>query len=62
MSQDLEQVQLESDSQLLLEAAIAERLKMTIEQRIEAHENAQKLYQDLKTAGEALRAKPQSAS
>jgi len=40
------------------ESEILERLKLTYEQRIEAHENARRLTEDLKKAGEALNAEP----
>lgn len=45
----------------LHEAAIEERLKMTPEERIEAHENARQLLSDLKTAGEISSAKSKSS-
>ncbi len=54
--------QLEQDSILLNQAALEERLKMTPEERIEAHENARQLMEDLKQAGEAARAESQSSS
>lgn len=53
---------LQEDSQKLLEAAIESRLKLTYEERIEAHENARKLMEDLRSAGEAQRAESQSSS
>lgn len=54
--------QLEQDSKKLLDAAITERLAMSYEQRIESHENARQLAEELKKAGETLHAKSQSAS
>lgn len=40
------------------ESEILERLKLTYEERIEAHENARRLAEDLKKAGEAVNAEP----
>jgi hypothetical protein len=37
---------------------ILERLKLSYEERIAAHENARRLAEDLKKAGEALNAEP----
>lgn len=54
--------QLESDSRLLLESAIESNLKMSYESRVDAHENARRLMEDLKQVGEKLRAKPQNPS
>ncbi len=51
---------LNDDNEKLHESAIIERLKMTPEERIDAHENARQLLNDLKTAGDASLAKPQS--
>lgn len=48
---------LEEESKQLLNAAIEERLKMTFEERIEAHENARELMEDLKKSGESFRCK-----
>lgn len=48
-----------NDSSLLELADIRARLKMTYEERIEAHENARRLVEELSIAGENLRAKPQ---
>jgi len=48
---------MEEESTQLLNVAIEERLKMTYEERIEAHENARELMEDLKNAGEAFRCK-----
>ena len=53
-------LQLAADAASLQESAIEERLALTVEQRIEAHENARQLYEDLLNAGERIRAKPQS--
>ena len=50
------------DSEKLLESAIDANLKMTPEERIEAHENARQLMVDLQQAGDALREKSQSPS
>lgn len=47
------------DSTALEETELKARLSMTPEERIEAHENARQLLEDLKKAGEDLRAKPQ---
>lgn len=43
----------------LLESAIELKLAMSFEERIEAHENALQLLNDLKLAGEDNRAKSQ---
>ena len=51
-----------TDSRKLLEFAIEANLKMTYENRIDAHENARELLVDLRQAGEKLRAKSQSSS
>lgn len=48
---------MEEESKQLLNAAIDERLNMTYEERIEAHENARQLMEDLKKAGESFRCK-----
>jgi hypothetical protein len=50
------QSQLSEDSNRLLLASILANLKMTPEERIEAHENALQLMTDLAEAGKALRA------
>ena len=47
---------------ILLDSAITEKLKLSYEQRIEAHEKALKLVNDLKLAGEKLRAGSKQAS
>lgn len=54
--------QLREDSILLNQSALEERLKMTPEERIEAHENARQLMEDLKRAGGAIRAESESSS
>lgn len=54
--------QMDQESKDLELEALKERLKMTYEERIEAHENARVLMEDLKTAGEKLRAKSQRTS
>jgi hypothetical protein len=43
--------QLQQDSTLLNQSALEERLQMTPEERIEAHENARQLMDDLRKAG-----------
>ena len=45
------QAQLSAESDKLLESAIISNLRMTPEQRIEAHENARELMLDLIEAG-----------
>ena len=50
------------DSQKLLESAVELNLQMTYEERIDAHENSRELMNDLRQAGEELRAKSQNAS
>lgn len=42
--------------------ALKEKLELTYEQRIESHENARKLMEDLLKIGEELRAKSQTTS
>ncbi|MGZ3743505.1 MAG: hypothetical protein ACXWRE_00140 [Pseudobdellovibrionaceae bacterium] len=49
-------------SELLEIVDLQERLNMSFEERIEAHENARMLLEDLKLAGENERAKSQGAS
>jgi hypothetical protein len=39
------------------ESEILERLKLTYEERIEAHENARRLFEDLRQAGASIRCK-----
>ncbi len=56
------QVQLAEDSERLLESAILLNLRMTPEQRIEAHENARQLMLDLMEAGRVARHESQSQS
>ena len=46
----------------LQESAVFERLKLSVEERIEAHENARQLMMDLQEAGKVVDAKPQSPS
>ena len=53
---------LQDTSKQLQEAAIDERLMMTPEERVEAHENARQLVADLKNAGDIARAKSESSS
>lgn len=52
----------DTTSNSLLDSAIAEKLKLSFEQRIEAHENALKLLNELKIIGENLRAGSEQAS
>lgn len=54
------QAQLAEDSDRLLESAILLNLRMTPEQRIEAHENARQLMLDLMEAGRVARSESQS--
>jgi hypothetical protein len=52
-------VEIEKDQNLSSDAnesEILERLKLTYEKRIEAHENARQLVEDLQNAGKALNA------
>ena len=49
------QAELAADSDKLLESAIISNLRMTPEQRIEAHENALQLMLDLIDAGKEAR-------
>ena len=49
--------QLENDSVELEISALKERLSMSYEERIDAHEFARQLLEDLKIAGETLDAK-----
>ncbi len=49
-------------SKELQEAAIEERLMMTPEERVQAHENARQLVNDLKNAGDIARAESESSS
>lgn len=51
--------ELEKDSESLESIALQKRLEMTFEERIEAHENARRFFEDLKLAGEEKRAKSQ---
>lgn len=50
------QSELAEDSVRLLESAIVANLRMTPEERIEAHENARQLMMDLVEAGKEFRA------
>jgi hypothetical protein len=54
--------QLQQESEALELAALNERLQLTYEQRIESHENARSLMEDLKNLGKNLRAKSQRTS
>jgi len=51
---------LEENSKSLQISALIERLSLTFEERIEAHENALQLSHDLKKAKEASHAESQS--
>ena len=53
---------LEQDGQELLISALKDNLKMTVEQRVMAHENARQLLVELSNAGKEYRAKSQSAT
>ena len=52
----------EKDEELLLESAIITNLKLSYEDRIEAHENARELMEDLRLAGQNLHAKSKGAT
>ncbi len=56
--------QLAEDSEKLLESAILYNLRLTPDQRVEAHENARQLMLDLMEAGKVARreSQPQSTS
>jgi hypothetical protein len=54
---DTNQNQPALDSEKILESAILSKLKMTPEERIEAHENARQLMLDLQSAGKLVRQK-----
>jgi hypothetical protein len=56
------QAQLAEDSEKLLESAILYNLRLTPEQRIDAHENARQLMLDLMEAGKAYRATQSQSS
>lgn len=51
-----------SIDQALLVSAITEKLKLSYEERIEAHENALQLINDLKKAKDMSDAEPQSST
>ncbi|MBT4792495.1 MAG: hypothetical protein HON90_13065 [Halobacteriovoraceae bacterium] len=53
---------IESDSEELLYSALKEKLKLSFELRIESHENARKLVEDLSQAGQEQRARSKQAS
>jgi hypothetical protein len=53
---------LQKNAELLEIESLQERLALSYEERIEAHENARQLSEDLKLAGETERAKSQGAS
>ena len=46
----------------LLESALLEKLNLSIEERIDSHENARRLVNELKVIGEQLRARSEEAS
>lgn len=50
------------DQKTLQNQALERNLNLTYEERIEAHENARKLVEDLQQAGEKARAGSQKAS
>ncbi len=45
----------ENDAEQLLQSAIISNLKMSYEERIEAHENARQLAEDLRLAGQEVK-------
>jgi hypothetical protein len=49
-------LQLKNDSEKLWREALELRLRMTVEERIEAHEHARQLFEDLQKAAQELRA------
>lgn len=51
-----------NDSEALLISALIERLKLSFEMRIESHENARKLVEELSQAGAKQRARSKQAS
>jgi hypothetical protein len=53
---------LQKNAEILEIESLQERLALSYEERIEAHENARQLLEDLKLAGETERAKSQGAS
>jgi hypothetical protein len=52
----------DSDSEKLLNSALKEKLKLSFEMRIESHENARKLVEELSQAGAEQRARSKQAS
>ncbi|MES2768210.1 MAG: hypothetical protein V4596_03610 [Bdellovibrionota bacterium] len=60
--QNLDASAISKEAEALAAISIKERLSMSYEERIEAHENARVLMQDLKSQGELLRAKSQRTS
>jgi hypothetical protein len=51
-----------SDSEKLLTSALNEKIKLSFEMRIESHENARKLVEELSQAGAEQRARSKQAS
>ena len=62
MQSKLSENDLSKAADLLEVSALQERLQMSFEERIEAHENSRQFLEDLKLAGEKARAKSQGAS
>jgi len=58
----LENFYKDSDSEKLLNSALKEKLKLSFEMRIESHENARKLVEELSQAGAKQRARSKQAS
>ncbi len=52
----------ENDAEQLLQSAIISNLKMSYEERIEAHENARQLAEDLRLAGMSLHEKSEGTA
>ena len=53
---------MESDSEKLLISALEKNLSMSIEERIDSHENARQLAEDLSNSKKELSARPKEAS
>ncbi len=53
---------MENEQEKLLISAIKEKLKLSFEERIESHEKARELLNDLREAGKEKNAKPEEAS
>lgn len=54
--------ELENDQKKLFESALLEKLQLSVEARLEAHENARRLVNDLIEAGQEFRAGSVEAS